>query len=47
LRAKAITHWKIGIHLFDGDPEAADEAHQLLEAAHSDLSRLGLPEADV
>jgi len=45
-RGKAITSAKIGLQLLDWEWAAADEARQLLEKAWTELSRLGLPEAD-
>ena len=46
-REKAITRAKIGFQLLDAGDAAADEARQWLETAWADLSRMGLPEADV
>ncbi|KFB70317.1 MAG: hypothetical protein AW09_004593 [Candidatus Accumulibacter phosphatis] len=48
VRARAVVRWKIALQLL-GRAESASlaEARQLLEAAYADLSRMGLPEAQV
>lgn len=46
LRTRALTQAKIGLQILDAsDGDAGDDARALLQAAWSDLSRLGLPEA--
>ena len=47
VREQAVVPVKIGLQLLDAGDAAADEARRLLETAWADLSRMGLPEADV
>ena len=47
VRGRAFVQAKIGLQLLDAGDAAADEARRLLETAWADLSRMGLPEADV
>ena len=47
VRGRAVAQAKIGLQLLDAGDAVADEARRLLETAWADLSRMGLPEADV
>ena len=48
VRSRALVRWKIALLLLSrSDSESLAEARQLLEAAYVDLSRMGVPEAQV